>query len=978
MEGERLSHYEILERLGGGGMGVVYKALDTKLNRHVALKLLPPQLTRDDESRTRFIQEAQAASALDHPNICTIHEIDSTPEGQMFIAMAFYDGATLKKRIEQGPLPIEEALDIAVQVAQGLVKAHQAGIVHRDIKPANVMLTEDGFVKIVDFGIAKLLGVTGPTQVGSTIGTVAYMSPEQVAGEDVDPRSDVWALGAVLYEMLTGKLPFKGENLWVMMNSIATVSLQSPRLNRPEIPADVEQIVMHAMEKERAKRTGSADEIRSALEAAQAALTGRVSAASGASAWQAFLRPAVAVPVMGAVLAFGFWTVASANRGADERWARQEALPEMLALIEQDAYVAAFALAEEIERVIPNDPVLVNALPTTSITGSIITEPAGADVYVRQYADADGEWRLLGQSPIESTRLPLFSAIQLRVEKEGFEPRMLASGVPGFYFGRTPAEVISLHEAGTVPPDMVFVPGGEYAVRITGFNARDPIHLDAFLIDRYEVTNAEYKEFVDAGGYSRREYWEGLDFIQDGRRLSWEAAVGELVDETGRPGPATWAFGDFTEGQGGYPVTGVSWYEAVAYNRFRGKSLPTIYHWARAALEPHSHVQTFPTAMLPLANFGAEGPRSVGASGAMGPHGTYDTAGNVKEWAWNASGEHHWLLGGAWDDDPRMYSVRFTSPPFDRSSRHGFRGVRYLEGAPGDDLTAGVELLSRDYANAQPVSDAVYQAYRGPMVYVPSDLNAREESVDDSAEDWNRVHVTLDAGYEDERLSVYLFTPKRVSPPYQAAVYFMGLGAFQTRSSGEPFQTIDGIRADLVRSGRALVVPIWKGSSDRWDDFLSQEGEQYLRSMRTRLALWSEDLGRTIDYLEAREDIDAERVAYFGVSFGASTPLALLDLEDRLKAALLVLPGYTYRDVPPEIDAVNYVPRITLPVLMIGGRDDYVFPVETAQRPLFEQLGTPPEHKRHELYEMGHGPIPRGQFLRDVLPWLDQYLGPVN
>ena len=227
MEGERLSHYEILERLGGGGMGVVYKALDTKLNRHVALKFLPPELTRDDEARTRFIQEAQAASALDHPNICTIHEIDSTPEGQMFIAMAFCDGATLKKRIEQGPLLIDEALDIAIQVAQGLVKAHQAGIVHRDIKPANVMLTKDGFVKIVDFGIAKLLGVTGPTKVGSTLGTVAYMSPEQVAGEDVDPRTDVWALGAVLYEMLTGQLPG---------DPTAILPVDSPRGPCPEPP----------------------------------------------------------------------------------------------------------------------------------------------------------------------------------------------------------------------------------------------------------------------------------------------------------------------------------------------------------------------------------------------------------------------------------------------------------------------------------------------------------------------------------------------------------------------------------------------------------------------------------------------------------------------------------------------------------------------------------------------------------------------
>ena len=168
-------------------MGVVYKALDTHhLDRHVALKLLPPELTRDDDARERFVLEAKAASALDHPNICTIYDIDETPDGQMFIAMGHYEGETLKKRIERGPLQVEDALDIAVQVTQGLLKAHASGIVHRDIKPANVIVTTDGLVKIVDFGIAKLLGVTGPTQTGTTFGTVSYMSPEQVAGEDAD------------------------------------------------------------------------------------------------------------------------------------------------------------------------------------------------------------------------------------------------------------------------------------------------------------------------------------------------------------------------------------------------------------------------------------------------------------------------------------------------------------------------------------------------------------------------------------------------------------------------------------------------------------------------------------------------------------------------------------------------------------------------------------------------------------------------
>src|SRR5688500_16170844 len=172
MEGQTVSHYKILEKAGSGGMGVVYRALDTRLNRTVALKFLPQDLTRDDDARQRFVQEAQAASALDHPNICTIHEIDTTSDGRMFLALGYYEGETLKKRIERGPLSAPEALDVAIQVAQGLVKAHEAGIVHRDIKPANLMLTRDGVVKILDVGIAKLSGVTGPTRTGLPLRTV--------------------------------------------------------------------------------------------------------------------------------------------------------------------------------------------------------------------------------------------------------------------------------------------------------------------------------------------------------------------------------------------------------------------------------------------------------------------------------------------------------------------------------------------------------------------------------------------------------------------------------------------------------------------------------------------------------------------------------------------------------------------------------------------------------------------------------------
>ena len=249
MIGKTISHYKILEKIGEGGMGVVYKAEDTKLKRTVALKFLPREFTADPEAKERFAQEAQAAAVLDHSNICTVHEIDEA-EGKTFIAMAHIKGVSLKDKLTSGPMDIDETLKIVIQIAEGLQEAHENGIVHRDIKPANIMLTAKGQAKIMDFGLAKLSWGVDLTKTATIMGTVAYMSPEQAKGGKVDHRTDIWSLGAMLYEILTGERPFKVTHDQAVLYAILNEDPVPITKLRRDIPQELEKIVDKALEKD--------------------------------------------------------------------------------------------------------------------------------------------------------------------------------------------------------------------------------------------------------------------------------------------------------------------------------------------------------------------------------------------------------------------------------------------------------------------------------------------------------------------------------------------------------------------------------------------------------------------------------------------------------------------------------------------------------------------------------------------------------
>jgi serine/threonine protein kinase len=626
---ELAGKYRIEEVVGRGGMGIVYKAEDTRLKRHVALKFLPPELIQDEEAKERFILEAQTAAALAHPNICTIHEINEQ-DGESFIAMEYVEGQNLKAKIEKGLLATEEALDIAIQVAQGLDEAHKKGIIHRDIKSANIMITQKGQAKIMDFGLAKIKGTTLLTREGTTLGTVAYMSPEQARGEKVNHRTDIWSLGVVLYEMVSGEFPFKGDREASILYSVVHEEPRPLKGIKRDLPAELQQIINRALKKKPESRYASAEEMLKDLRKYQDSLRAEeLGAFNLRTLLRRIRRPRVAIPAVFAVIIIALAAVWLSNRQAKIRWAKEEILPEVERMIEENFadYSEPYKLAEMAEQYIPNDPKLADLFSKISLDINIQTDPPGADIYVKEYNTPDDEWEYLGVSPIDGVRSPI-GFFRWKIEKSGYETVWAAATswdialAPKDQF--IPYDLVRvLDEKGSIPEGMVRVSGAETPIG----------KLDDFLIDRYEVTNEQYKEFIANGGYRNRDYWKH-EFVKDGKIMTWDEAMAEFVDQTDRSGPSTWQAGDYPEGQENYPVSGISWYEAAAYAEFAGKSLPTTHHWSIARGE-YTPMIMWPQAggyaiFAPFINFQGKGTIPVGSLQGITAYGACDMAGNVR------------------------------------------------------------------------------------------------------------------------------------------------------------------------------------------------------------------------------------------------------------------------------------------------------------------------------------------------------------
>lgn len=951
----QLGPYAIQERLGGGGMGEVYRARDSRLQRDVAIKILRSGLLVDEDARHRFRNEALALARLNHPNIAVVYDVGEH-EGTDYLVMEYVSGPSLAWKLDSGPLSLAEALALGVEIADALEEAHAQGVVHRDLKPGNVALTAKGHAKVLDFGLAKLLEPARETtlsELGQTrgpIGTLLYMSPEQAEGLPIDARTDLWSLGAILYESLAGNPPFDGNSTVAVLHAVTSEKVKNVRELRPDASAQTERIVIRALEKDRSRRYQTASEMKNdltaALEETRTAPWQKHELRKSRSRWMWSLAAVLLIAIAGGSF---YWQLRKV------RWAQEKAVPAMAKLRDENKSLAAFLLAQQARKFLPDDKPLNQAISEMTQWVSIDSSPEGAKVEIQDYLAPEDAWYSLGTTPLKNVGVP----------KGYFRWRLTdGQGIQSITAPET-ADAMKFDLAGMAhaPAQMVYIPGGGWGAYVTYLGWVGPFQLPPFYMDKYEVTNRDYQRFVDAGGYEKPDYWREK-FVQDGHELSWQEAMKLLRDRTGRHGPSTWEAGHFPTGQNNYPVSGVSWYEAAAYAVFAGKSLPTLAQWYSAISEDDSNYVTL------MSNIDRQKLEPVGSLQNVGDFGTYDMAGNVHEWIHNAVDDERFILGGAWDSQTYHYTEPEALLPFDRSVENGFRCVLNTQSVPAAAL-APLKALQRDFSKAKPVSDEVFTAYKSMYQFPDRPLNARLEGVVEETPDWKKEKITFDSAYGGERVTAYLYLPKNVHPPYETVLFFPSARVFDIPNSSilGDIKFFDYI----AQSGRAVLYPIYQGMYERnrippWPLTHELMSEQF------------NDLSRSVQYLGTRSDIDSNKLAYVGVSLGSAEGVILATLlQDKLRAAIFLDGGFLLQKVPPGVDQVDFAPRLKLPVLMVNGRYDFSFALDKSQNPLFAMLGTPASDKRHVVMESPHDvTVQHGQLVKEVLAWLDNYLGPVD
>lgn len=646
--------------------------------------------------------------------------------------------------------------------------------------------------------------------------------------------------------------------------------------------------------------------------------------------------------------------------------ARNVLIPSIQKLAEENFRPPAQALdmALEAEKYIPEDSALIKLWPIISTPVSVYTEPSGAGVFWKEYSSTDTSWRRAGITPLLDVKFPR-GYLRIEFRKPGYETIRFAGP---FAYGKLAKEIdtVRMDPAGSLPENMVKVPATNTLMNIIGLEEYAGMNVPEFLIDKYEVTNKQYKAFMDAGGYNNKKFWNYPVYL-NGKEINLEFAIASFTDHTGRQGPANWEAGMYPDGMENHPVTGVSWYEAAAYARYAGKQLPTVFHWSVVAATSRTEF------IVPLSNFNGKSTLPVASKENYCTYGIYDLAGNAREWCLNAGKNEgqRFILGGGWNDPTYSFNDGYSQPAIDRSITNGFRCIRELNPTGSkDSLTIPLTMAFRDYRKEKPVDDKTFEIILRQFAYDKKPLDAKIDSTIEG-ETWTANRITIDAGYNNERLQLYIYLPKNSKGPYEPIVFFPGSGDIYTRKyDPASFEERIGF---IVKSGRALIRPIYKGTFERFDDLHSDLQEETV-FYKDHVIMWCKEISRTIDYLETRKDIQADKIGYLGWSWGGFMGGIIPAVETRIKAIVLNVGGMEMHKALPEADQINFLPRIKQPILMLNGKHDMFFPVETSLKPMFQFLGTPKENKKLIIFDSGHL-VPRSDFVRESLQWFDTHLG---
>lgn len=653
----------------------------------------------------------------------------------------------------------------------------------------------------------------------------------------------------------------------------------------------------------------------------------------------------------------------------NRQYARNKLLPAIEKFVNDNFRppTEAFDLAIKAEKYIPGDSALIRLWPTIATSVSISTIPQGAEVLWKDYHTPDVAWRSAGITPLKDVRFPR-GYLRMEIRKKGFQTIEYAGP---WAYARIGAEIanLKLDEVGKLPDNMVRIPKKVTDMLIVGLEQNGGQEVGEFLIDKYEVTNKQFQNFLNRGGYTNKKYWR-YPIYSNGKVIPLDSALALFKDRTGRPGPANWEAGAHPDGQENHPVTGIFWYEAAAYAAFANKQLPTVFHWSVVAETSRTEF------IVPYSNYNGKSTIPVGSLPGYSSFGVYDLAGNAREWCSNETSDPglRFILGGGWNDPSYSFNDSYTQTSLDRSAANGFRCMQEL---PGDTslvhLTKPLSIAFRDYSKEKPVDDKTFSIFLRQYTY---DKKLLDEKVETKLENelWKAEKITFDAGYNNERMEAWLYLPKNFKPPYQPILFFPGSADIFSKKFNP--EAINGRVDFILKSGRALIYPIFKGTHERHDD-LKSDLQQETVFYKDHVVMWRKEIGRTIDYLETRTDMHKDQLGYLGWSWGGFMGGIFPAVENRIKAIVLNVGGMEMHKALPEADQLNFLPRVVQPVLMLNGKHDMFFPVETSQKPMFHLLGTPKEKKKMIIYDSGHL-VPRSDFVKETLSWFDAYLGPVN